>query len=119
MNLWHPMNGDGVCFRVDYNIEWQSTDLYVASRRLDGTGKVAAPVQWVDHTPGERFPPLLRLSDREGPNQLQHLFNALWEAGFRPTKEVINVEAVVQAKNENLADLRRILDKVMENQSGC
>lgn len=120
MNLWHPMRGDGITFRVDYNIEWQATDLYIANRRPNGLSQIALPIEWVEHNPGDMFQPALRLRDCEGPNSMQHLFNALWDAGFRPPKEVINVDAVVKAKDDNLADLRRILNKVMESSfDGC
>lgn len=116
MICWHPRDCEkpGLAFLVDYNIEWQSTDLYIAMRNADGTVACAKPIEMEAHEPGTRMTPCLRIPDREGPNHLQHLFDALWDIGLRPQVEKINVEAVVQAKNENLADLRSIINKLME-----
>ena len=119
MNFWHPRSRqNGFGFLTTYNIEWQSTDLYI-THRIGDVVAVGQPIEFAVKDPCERLgPPTLRCRDEEGPHQLQHLFNSLWEAGFRPPADCsVDIEPIVQAKNENLTDLRKIIDRLMENQS--
>jgi len=111
MNLWHPRAGnEGVAFLTTYNMEWQSTDLYVANRSGSSIS-VGQPVVFKEQDPSERMgEPTLRFYDRQGPHQLQHLFNSLWEAGLRPPKDQsVDIEPVIQAKDQHLNDLRTCL----------
>lgn len=120
MNFFQPHSRQpGLAFLTTYNIEWQSTDLYIIKRTHDEKTLVGQPIEFVEKPPYERLgAPTLRCDDHEGPNQLQHLFNSLWDAGYRPSKErSVDIEPVVQAKDENLSDLRKIIDRLMESQS--
>jgi hypothetical protein len=110
--LWHPCHPEfGLAFHVDYNFEWQAHDLRIVKRLGDGT-TLRGEMEFVKHKPGERMEPTLRVRDGET-SGLQDLFDCLWDAGLRPPTDV-DPHPIVQAKNENLADLRRILDKVMD-----
>jgi hypothetical protein len=55
---------------------------------------------------GEEFEPTLRVSD--GGDDLQHLFNALWEFGFRPPERA-RKDDILSAKDDHLDDMRKIL----------
>jgi hypothetical protein len=111
--LWHPIHQEcGLAFHADYNFEWSSLDLRIVKRLGDGT-TLRGEMEFVKHNPGERMEPTLRCRDREDGGGLQDLFNCLWDAGLRPPSGV-DPEPIVQAKNENLTDLRRILDKMMD-----
>lgn len=111
MNTWHPKNcgfGREYRFHVCYNLSTQSYELRVVED-IPGGNSMRAELRWVEVDPRSRIPPTLELHDRDNQEPLQDLFNALWAAGIRPPKEEINVDAVVQAKDENLDDLRALL----------
>ena len=69
-----------------------------------------AQITWVTQESGNIVPPTISFSDREGANPMQDLLNALWDAGYRPsTKRIVDNDAIIDAKDENLGDLRIIL----------
>lgn len=113
--FWHPDRRDApIRFQVRYAMEWQATELYAA--RNGQYGNIEIPVvAWTVTKPGEVYQPLLRLSDTEGPAQMQGLFDALWVVGFRPTKNGDRPEAVVAAKDAHLDDLRKIVTKLLDS----
>jgi len=111
---WHPSDRrDGFAFHIDYDISWDTFDLRIIERRGDIVS-VAQPVIMQVHDPSVRIEPCMRFDVRSHGKPLQHLFEALWAAGYRPPKEELNLDAVVQAKDENLCDLRTIINKLME-----
>jgi hypothetical protein len=114
MNFWHPSNDmPGYRFHVNYSIEHQAREIRVGYVDYQGKHSYGEPVVFTEREFGSPFPPTLRIRDKDG-DSLQHLFNAMWDAGYRPRKEeIINVDSVVAAKDENLRDLRQILEKVM------
>jgi len=69
-------------------------------------------IAWQAKEIGDRPKPLLRIRDMEV-NPFQGLLDALWSAGFRPSGEV-RPDALIQTKNEHLADLRKIVDKFLD-----
>ena len=111
---WHPNNPmiGQRSFRLDYSLENQAIELRARYQDHDGTVYVAKPVEWEIHSIGNWPPPLLRVPDREE-STIQSLFNSLWDAGFRPST-VMKQDAVVEAKNENLHDLRKIVTTLLE-----
>ena len=117
MSLWYPFPARdwGFAYHLDNNFEWNSHDLRIVEHRDGKT--FFGQMEFVEHEPGELMPPTLRVMGGSSDKGLQSLFNCLWDAGYRPPAGV-DPEPVVQAKNENLSDLRRILDKVMEIPNG-
>lgn len=114
MRRWHPdgrvSNNGTPSFLIDYNISWQSVDLFIARRNQQGEIEVAKEIEFAPHDPAKvMHQPTLRVSDCEGTHPFQGLFDALWEAGYRPKEEVLNVEPIVKAKDSHLDDLRTIL----------
>lgn len=69
-----------------------------------------AQITWVTQESGDSIPPTLSFNDGENVNPMQDLLNALWDAGYRPSKErAVDNDAIINAKDENLDDLRTIL----------
>ena len=85
-----------------------TTDLY-ARVELNGVSHAvlcADPViKKVD--PGETWPRFLSLDDMFGGNTAQSLFDALWEAGYRPHNGESS-QAHVDALKYHLEDMRRL-----------
>jgi len=115
--FWHPdkLPGNaGLQFHVHYDVSCQSQDLRIM--KTENHERFVGVVQWEPREEGKFFEPTLRCRDL-GPHgdSMQHLFNALWEAGFRPPKAMNNDEViavkneVIAAKDENLNDLRSII----------
>ena len=97
MYEWQPDNHDlGLKFRVDYNLNWQSSELRIIKQR-EHDMLVGELVFKKPHEPGTEMPPTLRCRDYE--QDMQNLFNALWRAGFRPPV-IINVDDVTRAKDQ-------------------
>jgi len=44
-------------------------------------------------------------------DQMQHMFNSLWSAGFRPPERALK-DDIVGAKNAHLDDLRNVNEKL-------
>lgn len=124
MNIWQPQdvpaNYPGPRFLVNYDLSWQAEELRI-SKLIDGE-ICHGVLTFEKHNPGDMTPPTMRFPDREGGRDLQHLFDALWNAGFRPPKmanatEVIEVkddlikvkDEVIESKDVHLHDLRAIL----------
>ena len=69
-----------------------------------------AQITWVTVDSANSIPPTLSFNDGENVNPMQDLLNALWDAGYRPSKErVVDNDAIIDAKDKNLGDLRIIL----------
>jgi len=117
MNFWHPQTNepDRLAFHLMYSIERQREELRVMT--YDRFGKQYIPiVKWQEKEAGHvSFPCLLSVPDYENPVGFQNLFNALWDAGYRPP-QASRQDAVVEAKNENLTDLRNIINKLLETE---
>lgn len=136
MNLWQPQNVPmdypGFRFLVNYDISWQAEELRI-SKRIDGE-TCHGVLTFEKHDPGDMMPPTIRFPDEEGIRPLQHLFDALWNAGLRPPKlgsatEVIQVkddlikvkDEVIAAKSEHIDskeiqayELRQMLFSILE-----
>lgn len=112
--FWHPNDHYAQSrFRVVYSINAQAVELYAIRREYN---KVIVPqVEWVEapEDPVRSIEPLLRLRDREGENQMQGLFDALWSAGFRPGSPLTQ-DALTESKNEHIQDLRNIIGKLFD-----
>jgi len=105
--LWHSTKSEpGLAFHLDYNFDWQATDLRIA-KTFDGQRRVGK-IEFVETDPSSRSEPTLRVLDGEVGNDLQHLFNALWEFGFRPPERA-RKDDILSAKDDHLDDLRKIL----------
>ena len=95
--FWEPHNDDyGIKWRVDFNYGWGQQELRVIQRRQHDT-LVGELVFKQPHELGTEMPPTFRSPDRV--DDLQHLFNALWKAGYRPP-EVYNIDNTLVAKDE-------------------
>ena len=110
----HPQNGftrDGFRFFMEYDPCLQGMSLYLYRRepyKLCETTQVAR-LDWYEPEAGSRYSPTL-LCD---PESMQCLFNALWERGYRPSGNV-RPEAIVEAKDAHIEDLRKILFTMLE-----
>jgi hypothetical protein len=119
-NLPHPFDAPdyrGLIFMAEYSVCSQATQVWIARREYEppyssGVTTSIARLAWETVEPNDQLPaPTIVCSDREsynGTNQLQFLFDALWQLGFRPKKSDPSGE-VLAAKDQNLADLRTIL----------
>jgi hypothetical protein len=104
-------NYTGLIFAAEYSLSAQATQVFIARRKLVGgepVGMERAKLEWEDSDPRNMPEPTIVCRDTEDGNQLQHLFNSLWQLGFRPPKHDPSGE-VIQAKDQNLDDLRKIL----------
>ena len=112
--LPHPFNEPdygGLIFAAEYSTCSQANHLFITRRKFEGgrpVGTERAKLVWEDADPRNMPEPTIVCRDGEGKNQFQFLFDSLWQLGFRPPKHDPSGE-VVQAKNENLDDLRKIL----------
>jgi hypothetical protein len=119
-NLPHPFNAAdyyGLVFMAEYSVCSQASQIWIARREPEPpysssvTTSVARLV-WDKVDPGNQWPEAtIVCRDRDsynGTNQLQFLFDALWQLGFRPKKSDPSGE-VLAAKDQNLSDLRTIL----------
>jgi len=106
----HPQSGftrDGFRFFVEYDICRQGVALYVARRNPHNLVEHTqlANLQWEDHDDGSIFAAPTLVCD---PESMQHLFNALWERGFRPSSP-LRQDAIIEAKDAHIEDLRTII----------
>ena len=108
-------NYGGLIFMAEYSMCSQANHLFIARRKFEGgqpAGTEHAKLVWEDVDPRDMPEPTIVCRDMEDPrggtNPFQHLFDSLWQLGFRPPKHDPSGE-VIQAKNENLDDLRKIL----------
>ena len=115
--LPHPFNEPnylGLIFMAEYSPCTQSTQLFIARRKFEGgrpAGTERAKLVWEEADPRNMPEPAIVCHDSEnyqGKNQFQFLFDSLWQLGFRPPKHDPSGE-VIQAKDQNLDDLRKIL----------
>jgi hypothetical protein len=121
MNLYHPIDAppdySGPKFLVNYDISWQSEELRIA-KLIDGE-MCHGVLTFEKHPLGDITPPTMRFPDKPSDRPLQHLFDALWNAGFRPPKvgnasEIIQVkDDLIEGKDVHLHDLRTVLFKTM------
>ena len=123
-NLPHPFvapDYTGMIFMAEYSMCAQATHVWIAKREIESPCDYVTRVAKLDwetiKEPHSSMPePTIvcrdRPNDRDG-NQLQYLFNALWDLGFRPPKHDPSGE-VIAAKDQNLKDLRTILFNTLE-----
>jgi hypothetical protein len=121
MNLFHPINAPsdypGPRFLVNYDIAYQAEELRI-SKLIDGE-MCHGVLTFEKHNPRDMTQPTMRFPDGENDRPLQHLFDALWNAGFRPPKvgnasEIIQVkDDLIEGKDSHLHDLRRLLFKTV------
>jgi hypothetical protein len=107
MITWEPQRGIGLAFLVGYNMDAGGPELRIANRQPDGSFH-RAEINWVEVKMGEQTRPTLQCYDHEESDDLQALFNALWKVGYRP-KQAMKQDAVIEAKDSHLADLRKLL----------
>lgn len=107
MLTWEPRHGVGLAFKVGYNIDQGGSELYISDRQPDGTVR-RAELCWYEVDLGNPRQASLLCRDQEGGDPMQHLFNALWGAGFRPPTPM-KQDAIIEAKDSHLADLRKLL----------
>ena len=105
--MWHPVfrrDEWGLQFHLDYNFSCQAVDLRIGKLSCGKfhTGKL----EFVEDNPSEASEPTLQV--RDGDDDLQHLFNALWEFGFRPPERA-RKDDILSAKDDHLDDMRKIL----------
>jgi hypothetical protein len=105
--MWHPVRRRDECgfqFHLDSNFSNQSADLRIGklSCGVFHTGKL----EFVAGEPGEISEPTLQVPHHG--DELQHLFNALWEFGFRPPERA-RKDDILSAKDDHLDDMRKIL----------
>jgi len=103
-----PKNHYGLQFFAQYNLPAQSVELFMTQ---DHGHYIPLPITMqTRENDGSMVEPLLRLKEIEA----QGLFDALWKAGLRPSDKanvddvVTAKDEIVVAKDEHIADLRRI-----------
>jgi hypothetical protein len=103
--LWHPTQVEhGLSFHLDNNFACQTVDLRIA-KTCDGQRRVGK-IEFVEIDPANITEPTLQLG--HSGSDLQYLFNALWEFGFRPPERT-RKDDILSAKDDHLGDLRKIL----------
>jgi hypothetical protein len=103
--LWHPTQVEhGLSFHLDNNFVCQTVDLRIA--KTSAGQRQIGKIEFVETAPESRSEPTLQL-DNSGDN-LQYLFNALWEFGLRPPERA-RKDDILSAKDDHLDDLRKIL----------
>jgi len=108
---FNELDYTGLIFQAEYSMCSAATKIYIARRKFEGgqsVGTEFAKLEWEEIDPSNIPEPTIVCRDREDGNELQNLFNSLWQMGFRPPKHDPSGE-VIQAKDQNLADLRKIL----------
>ena len=105
----HPQNGftrDGFRFYTEYSLHCQGMATYIMRRDPENRMETTqiARLEWKDADPNYRADPTLICQ----PETMQHLFNAMWELGFRPTGPQ-KPDAIIEAKDAHLSDLRKLL----------
>lgn len=112
----HPESGfsrDGFRFFVNYDISLQGMSLYIS--RMDPCKLLVhtqiGTIVWKDHPEecGDYIAPTLVCA----PESMQHMFNALWELGFRPSGAV-TPDAITAAKDAHIADLRKVVTTLLQ-----
>ncbi len=99
--MMHPTTGHGFRFHAEYSMFSQRFLLWAAQGHALGYVGELTMVKAESDTQQD---PTIKLTNSEA----QGLFDALWEVGLRP-QGTANVDGVVAAKNEHLADLRKVL----------
>jgi hypothetical protein len=94
----------GLAFHLDTNFYNRSADLRIA--KLSCGKSYMGKLEFVETIPGEESPPTLQVNSNG--DDLQHLFNALWEFGFRPPERA-RKDDILSAKDDHLDDMRKIL----------
>jgi hypothetical protein len=111
---WLEPTYSGLTFMAEYSICTQSTQLFITRKKFEGgqqVGTERAKLVWEGADFRNMPEPTIVCRDSEdfrGKSQLQFLFDSLWQLGFRPPKHDPSGE-VIQAKDQNLDDLRKIL----------
>lgn len=99
-----PKDHHGLQFFAQHNLPGQCIELFMAQ---DHGQYIPLPITMQTRVnDGSMVDPLLRLKEVEA----QGLFDALWRAGLRPSDKAA-VDDVVAAKDEHIADLRRVAFK--------
>lgn len=115
---WHPdprQHFYGFHFNVCYNLGWQGWDLRMTKTEPGAGDKYyEAKLEWVPRGEYETIRPTITFADNQHESPMQALFNALWAAGFRPDRKELCQDAVLDAKDQNLNDLRSIIDKMFD-----
>lgn len=108
--MLYPIDPDyqGLKFGAFYDPCAQRTNLYIREHRY-GSVWNAGPLELRKMEQGSLCEPALSCR----PDELQPLFNALWEAGYRPA-QLQDKGDVVAAKDEHIEDLRYVMKKLME-----
>lgn len=110
----HPKEGytpKGYRFYVDFNMGWGDINLYMFRRTGPNSSvKEVGEVVWAPLKEGMTPCDSTVHLDTES---MQHMFNALWDFGFRPQHSV-NPDALVTAKNEHISDLREIINQFLK-----
>ena len=106
MNMFcHPTQVEHtLSFHLDNNFNCQTVDLRI-TKTSDGQRRIGK-IEFVEINPADRSEPTLQI-DNSG-SDLQYLFNALWEFGFRPPERA-RKDDILSAKDDHLDDLRKIL----------
>jgi hypothetical protein len=103
--MWHPTQVEnGLSFHLDNNFACQTVDLRIA--RTSAGQRRVGKIEFVETTPGSESEPTLQIG--HSGSDLQHLFNALWEFGFRPPERT-RKDDILSAKDDHLDDLRKVL----------
>jgi len=111
----HPMQDytrDGFKFHSDFDMAWGKMSLRImrdGNRDLCFRTPQVATLAWEDLEYGRLTNPTLLCE----PDTMQHLFNSLWDCGFRPNGGARS-EAIVAAKDQHIEDLRNICTKLLE-----
>lgn len=105
----HPQSGftrDGYRFFSVYDVSRAGVSIYISRRdphKLVEHTQIAK-LEWEDHEWNEPVAPSFCCD----PDSMQHLFNSLWELGFRPPSTV-RPDAIIEAKDAHIEDLRTII----------
>ena len=103
--LWHPIQAEqGLSFHLDNNFTCHTVDLRIA--RTSGGRRCVGKIEFVKTAADSRSEPTLQIGNSG--SDLQHLFNALWEFGFRPPERA-RKDDILSAKDDHLDDLRKVL----------
>jgi hypothetical protein len=104
--MWHPFN------QPEYQGHRFVATLQPWTERFElriARGEQVARITYEERGDwGEPISPILSIHADE----MQHLFNALWDAGFRPPERA-RQDDIVSAKNDHLEDLRMVIKSIL------
>lgn len=103
--MWMTNDPRGKCLRVALEIETRATD-----KPRVGVADESGNIAFVEVEPAS-----IRLNDCTfiiPDRDAQHVFDQLWQAGFRPASGR-DAEGVHAAQREHIQDLRKVLDAVV------